>query len=256
MSTWRPEQYLKFKDERSQPFFDLLALVKPVNAMRAVDLGCGSGELTRELHARLGAESTLGLDSSESMLEKAAAIVEPGLRFERASIEEYAPDRGSLDLVFSNAALHWVEDHPRLLERLASFLAPSGQIAVQMPSNQDHVSHVVAAEVAGEEPFKSALAGHVRVFPNLSLDAYARLLHRLGFAEQHVRMQVYPHRLGAKTDVIEWVKGTLLTDYQKRMPADLWPSYLERYRAALLPRLPDEQPFFYPFKRILFWAQK
>lgn len=255
MSDWSPAQYERFKDERSRPFFDLLALVQPREGMRVVDLGCGTGELTRAMHDRLGRAETLGVDSSEAMLAKAAAFGGGGLRFERGDIGTFPAD-ARYDLVFSNAALQWVDDHPRLLPRLAAILAPGGQLAVQIPANDDHPSHQIAREVAREAPFREALGGHERVLPNLTLDAYATLLHRLGFAEQTVRMNVYAHLLGSRDDVIEWVKGTLLTDYEKRLPPALWPAFLARYRERLLPELDDERPYFYPFKRTLFWGRR
>jgi trans-aconitate 2-methyltransferase len=59
---WEPEQYRRFRAERRQPFFDLLALVRPKSQMRVVDLGCGPGELTDELHRRLRARETVGID--------------------------------------------------------------------------------------------------------------------------------------------------------------------------------------------------
>src|SRR5262245_43458962 len=98
---WNPEQYNRFRAERSAPFFDLLALVRPIAGMRVIDLGCGTGELTRELHQRLGARETLGIDSSTAMLEKAAAHAGDGLSFARGDIGEFAPP-ASFDLVFSN----------------------------------------------------------------------------------------------------------------------------------------------------------
>jgi trans-aconitate 2-methyltransferase len=253
-SRWSPEQYERFKDERSKPFYDLVALVRPREGMRVVDLGCGTGELTRALHQSLKARETVGVDASESMLAKSAAFAGEGLRFERARIEDARLD-GPFDLVFSNAALQWVDDHPALLARLASMLSPGGQIAVQIPQNDDHPSHTVAAEVAREAPFAGALAGYTRTFPNLSLAAYATHLDALGFVDQDVSMRVYAHRLAGREEVVEWVKGTLLTDYERRLSADLWPRFLARYREKLFDALEDRRPLFYPFKRVLFWGQ-
>lgn len=253
MPDWSPAQYERFRDERSKPFFDLLALVRPREGMRVVDLGCGTGELTRQLHRTLGARETVGIDASEAMLGKSQAFAGDGLRFARSSIEAFRPD-GPLDLVFSNAALQWVPDHDALVARIASWLGPGGQLAVQIPSNDDHPAHTVAADVAREAPFRDALGGYVRVFPNLAITAYARLLERLGFEEQHVRMQVYVHRLASRDDVIEWVKGSLLTDYERRMPAELFARFLVRYREALHTVTDDERPYVYPFKRIHFWG--
>ena len=77
MSAWSPDQYDKFKAERAQPFQDLVALIDPRQHMRILDLGCGTGELTRSLHKQLLARETLGIDNSEAMLAKALAVVGP-----------------------------------------------------------------------------------------------------------------------------------------------------------------------------------
>jgi trans-aconitate 2-methyltransferase len=256
--SWNPDQYERFKAERKQPFADLLALVERHPHMRVLDLGCGTGELTRELHETLGARETIGVDNSETMLAKAKAFGGDGVRFERADIETFASQsplpasgervpkagEGPFDLIFSNAALHWVRDHHSLLTRLAGFLAPNGQIAIQMPANDDHPSHATAAEVArsfGIEP---------RHDPILPIDEYARLLYSLGFRRQNVRMQVFGHELESAESVIEWVKGTLLTDYEKRLGAR-YPQFLAEYSKSLLPRLGTAKPFFYTYKRVL-----
>src|SRR6266508_6376244 len=103
---WSPAQYERFKRERAQAFYDLLALLRPATSARVLDLGCGTGELTRELHEKLGARATLGIDSSAAMLEKAQAEPHAGLEFQKANILAFLPE-SSYDVVFSNAALHW-----------------------------------------------------------------------------------------------------------------------------------------------------
>lgn len=253
--TWNPNQYERFRDERSQPFYDLLALVRPRPGMRVVDLGCGTGELTLDLHRRLQARETLGVDSSAAMLAKSPAYAGDGLRFERCDVAKFTAPR-TYDLIFSNACLQWIAGHEELLRHLTDALDAGGQLAVQVPANHDHPSHALAHVVAGEAPFRDALNGYARSKPVLEPEEYALLLHRLGYVEQHVRLQVYGHHLASRDDVVEWVKGTLLTDYQRRLPADLWPRFLERYRERLLASLEDARPFFYPFKRILFWGKR
>jgi len=247
LSAWSPEQYEKFKSERQQPFRDLLALIEHRPRMRVVDFGCGTGELTRALHDHLQAEETLGIDSSETMLLKSASFGSELLRFERGYVEAFVTDR-PFDLVFSNAALHWIGDHPRLFARLAGFLAPHGQFAVQMPSNFDHPSHRVAAELA---PSFGLEARTPSVLPPAR---YAELLHTLGFARQHVRLQVYGHVLPSSADVVEWVKGTTLTDYQSRLEPAAFEAFLAQYRERLIAEIGDARPYFYAFKRVLLWA--
>jgi trans-aconitate 2-methyltransferase len=252
--SWDPVQYERFHDERARPFVDLLALVRPRPGMRVVDLGCGTGALTARLHRELGARETLGIDRSGAML--ARATPGEGLRFELGDVAGFAA-RGDYDLVFSNSALHWVADHAALFARLTAALRAEGQLAVQMPANFDHPSHVVAAEVAGEAPFRDALGGRPHEErPVMPAEEYALLLERLGYAEQHVRLQVYGHRLAARDEVVEWVKGSLLTDYQRRLPAELYEPFVTRYRERLLPRLADTAPYFFTFKRVLLWARR
>jgi trans-aconitate 2-methyltransferase len=247
MATWNPDQYLRFAAERKQPFLDLVALVEHRPAIRVLDLGCGTGEWTRELHDTLAAASTLGIDSSATMLEKARAFATDTLHFEKQRVEDFRPAE-RFDLVFSNAALHWIPDHEALFTRLISLIAAGGQLAVQMPANEEHPSHVTAALVAGE------LGVAPRVSDVLPVERYAELLHRLGARKQHVRLQIYGHLLPSSSDVVEWVKGSLLTDYQHRMPAALYERFLELYRERLLSAIGNVQPYFYTYKRALLVA--
>lgn len=250
---WNPEQYERFRRERAQPFHDLLGLVEPRPGLRVVDLGCGTGDLTALLHRTLAAARTVGVDSSSSML--ASAPAEPGLSFVCEDIARFAPST-PVDLVFSNAALHWLPDHPALLRRLTSFLDAGGQLAVQVPMNDEHPSHEVAFEVARAPEFRAALQGFVRRPPLLEPERYAAWLHRLGYARQVVRLQVYGHLLESREQVVEWVRGALLTDYQKRLQPALWERFLRRYRELLLPQLADERPYLYTYPRLFLWAAR
>jgi trans-aconitate 2-methyltransferase len=245
--SWDVDQYERFKNERAQPFRDLAALIEPRPNMRIIDLGCGTGELTRELHEQLSASETLGIDSSESMLQKAAPS--STLHFQLGDIASFTTDH-PFDVVFSNAALHWIPDHEQLFTRLMSLLAPNGQLAIQMPANHDHPSHRIAAEVAtsfGVEP---------RTVNILTPESYATLLHRLGFVRQHVRLQVYGHVLPSTADVVEWTKGSTLTPYREALSTDRYAEFLIEYADRLVVALGNSSPYFYTFKRMLLWAQK
>ncbi|HEX9982448.1 MAG TPA: methyltransferase domain-containing protein, partial [Thermoanaerobaculia bacterium] len=192
------------------------------------------------------AAQTLGIDDSAAMLARAAAAAGETLQFAKADIASFAPDE-TYDLLFSNAALHWVADHEQLLARLRGMLAPGGQLAIQMPANDDHPSHSVAAVLA----VKHGATAHPDFL--LPVERYATLLHELGFTRQHVRLQVYGHLLPSTADVVEWVRGALLTDYEARL-GERFGAFLEDYRTELPRVLGDERPFFYTYKRVLIWA--
>lgn len=251
---WNPDQYGRFRGERAAPFHDLLALVEPSKAPRVLDLGCGTGELTRLAHEKLGARETIGVDASPAMLERAAAQAGGGLSFEQGDLATFA--KGGFDVVLSNAAVHWVPDHASLLPRLLALVAPGGQLAIQAPANDHHASHAVAREVAREPELAKALAGWVRESPILEPEAYAGILFRHGFGRQRVRFEVYAHPLASREDVVEWVRGTTLTDYEKRLDAPAYERFLARYRERLLATLPDERPFLYTYRRLFVWARR
>ncbi|HVB91735.1 MAG TPA: methyltransferase domain-containing protein [Acidimicrobiales bacterium] len=255
---WNPEQYEKFRSERQQPFNDLLLLCQPVPGGRVVDLGCGTGDLTRILHQDLLAASTVGIDSSESMLTRATDSHPnvPGLTFELGDITTWLGD--GLNLVFANASLQWVDDHLNLLARMRTALGPGGQIAFQVPANYRHPSHVLARQVANEPPFVDVLDGDMpedRGRYVLSPEIYADLLYELGAQNQVVRMEVYGHELASTDEVVQWVMGTLLTPYRTRLSPDLFDAFIERYRERLIEELGEREPYFYGYRRILCWAR-
>ena len=70
-----------------------------------------------------------------------------------------------------------------------------------------------------------------------------------------VRLQVYGHLLESTAEVVEWVRGTTLTRFFKRLPPELHEPFVDAYRHALLALLGEHTPYFYPFKRILMWGR-
>lgn len=255
---WDPDQYEKFKAQRAEPFWDLARLIQtslPVATM--VDLGCGTGELTAALADQLAVTHCVGIDNSAAMLDRSAELVTDRTTFAVGDITTWTSDADH-DLVFANASLQWVPDHAEVLARWAAALRPSGQLAVQVPANSDHPSHLVSARVAMREPYFSAMGGEPPADPVaahvLAPERYATILHQLGFAEQQVRLQVYGHLMPSTSAVVEWVRGTSLTRFFKRLPDEMHEPFVDAVREELLAEVGDQSPYFYPFKRILMWA--
>jgi trans-aconitate 2-methyltransferase len=252
--TWDPTTYHRFQAERRQPFDDLLALVAPVPGGRVVDLGCGSGELTAELHRHVGAVETVGVDTSTNMLEKARSYAGDGLRFELGDLGEWTA-AAPVDVVFANASLQWVPDHPALIERLRDQITVDGQLAVQVPANFAHPTHTIADRI-GQEFGMDPVARFEAI---LEPEEYAELLDSSGFEQIHARMQVYVHRLPDTASVVEWVKGTLLTQYRRDLGEDRYDEFMDRYRRELLAALGDPDgtaPYTFLFRRILFRGRR
>ncbi len=252
---WNPTQYNRYRGERMQPFFDLVALIEPKDSMRAIDLGCGTGELTAMLAERLPGATVEGIDSSPAMLKQAEPRKSERVHFRLQDIADFV-DASAYDLVFSNAALQWVPDNEALVGRILATLPPGGQIAVQVPRNEDHASHRLAAEVASDAPYRNLLGGYIRESHVLPLERYAELLYQHGCRRQVCFEKIYGHELPSSDDVVEWEKGTSLAAYLNRLEEPARASFLADYRRRLIAEIGDRRPYFYPFRRLLFWGIK
>lgn len=257
---WDPEQYRRFAAERAQPFHDLLALIERGPLRHAVDLGCGPGELTALAAEHLGVDDMLGIDNSPAMLAKTREHESQHVRFEFGDIGEWT-SAGDVDLVIAAASMHWLPDHAGLMKRWTAALGPGGQLAIQVPANANGATHVVACELAERAPYVDLFGAEgpppdpVQAYV-LEPEAYAQILYDLGFARQHVRLQVYPHVLPSTRHVVEWVRGTTLTRFEKVLPSDAYASFVADYERELLRVLGHHEPHFFAFRRILMWARQ
>jgi trans-aconitate 2-methyltransferase len=245
---WNPQQYDKFRAAREQPFDDVAALLATDGVARVVDLGCGPGSLTRKLAERFGGAEIVGLDSSAAMLDKARELGAPRLSWVQAPIEAFADGGavdGTFDVIFSNAALHWVPDHAALVAKLVARLSPRGQLAVQLPSDDYSSARTIFADVAG---WRYQMG-------TLDIGAYAELLFAARLEEITVFEKIYPHVLADADAVLEWARGTALLPYLERLPPAQHAPYLEEVRRRLHARYP-ERPVFFPFRRTIFYGRR
>jgi len=237
---WDANQYLRFEDERTRPSLDLIQRVRLEDPRRCIDLGCGPGNSTELVAARYPDAAVEGLDSSPDMLDKARKRL-PHLSFTLADLAQWSAD-GRYDLVFANAALQWIPDHPALFGRLARALAAGGVLAVQMPNNLAEPSHVAMDEVAAAGPWAARLA-NARA-SKAEIGAFGDYRRWLMAAGCHVDIwqTTYVHALAGHEAIVEWFKSTGLKPYIDPLGPDERAAYLARYRdkiAAAYPVEPD-----------------
>ncbi len=255
---WDPAVYLHYADERLRPALDLLARVPPIGTQmaapaRVVDLGCGAGNVTAILQRRFPAAAVLGVDGSAPMLAKARASV-PGCAFVEADIAAWRPDAAP-ELIFSNAALHWLGGHATLFPGLLGRLAPGGVLAVQMPAMHDAPFRALQYDVAAHGPWASLLAGVASAPPILTAAAYWDLL-RPRCAALDMWETTYLHALQGEDAVAQWASGSSLRPFLDPLPTGLREDFLRAYRAALephYPRRPDGSTLL-PFRRLFMVA--
>lgn len=253
MTSWDPAQYAQFSDQRAQPFFDLLARVRPASPPRTVvDLGCGPGELTATLQQRWPGAQVTGIDSSPDMIEKARRL--PHVQFELGNLAEWT---GQPDVLVSNAALQWVPEHRELLLRWAGQLPTGGWLAFQVPGNFGAPSHVLMRELADSFRWAAQLGGVLRDALQVSEPVdYARLLHAQGL-QTEAWETTYLHALGGEDPVLEWVRGTGLRPVLDRLDASDRQEFESEYRQRLRLAYPREGVLtWFPFRRIFCVGHK
>ena len=172
---WNAGVYLTFSAQRSRPAMELLGRIFFSAAPDfIVDLGCGPGNSTDILHQRWPDTRILGVDNSEEMLQRARRDRIPA-EFELADIATWRPKQQP-SIIFSNAALQWLDNHQTLLPQLISYLPQGGVLAVQMPRNFDAPSHVLLREVATNGPWASYTKNAIRYDPVATPEVYYDLL--------------------------------------------------------------------------------
>lgn len=258
---WDPAQYGRFGDERMQAAIDLMARVDHPVPSRVVDLGCGRGEAARMMAARWTGAAVTGIDTSAEMLEDAAAVPSR-VRWVRGDVTGWRPD-SPVDVIFSNAALHWITDHDPLLVRLAAALAPGGVLAVQMPLAWSQPTHRLIREVLANCPPDGSPVGSDELRRRLARPPVADAAHYYALLAPHlaavdVWVTTYHHVLTGPEPVFEWVAGSALRPVLRDLSAAEQDRFVPEYRrllAAAYPRLATGDTLL-PFSRLFIVARR
>lgn len=252
MTAWDPGLYDRYGGERTRPALDLIGALR--GEPRDIwDLGCGTGAITSILAERWPQARVRGLDSSADMLREARPIA--GIEWIQGRIEDWAPDR-PVDLIFSNAALQWVDGHEELIPRLAGHLAPGGTLAIQMPRNFGEPSHTLLADTARSERWRASVGHVVRDSPVAPPAHYLRLLRGL-VADVDIWETTYLQVLRGPDPVLEWTRATGARPYLAAAgdrSEEFLADYRDRLRTAYPPE-PDGTTVF-PFRRLFIVARR
>ena len=253
-SDWNPSSYMKFMAERTRAAGDLLARVPLASARLVHDLGCGPGNSSELLTRRFPEAELIGVDTSEAMLAH-ARLRAPEARFFRRDIAGWTPETPP-DLIFCNAALHFLPDHHKLVPRLAAFLAPGGVFAAQMPSTANESSHALMRMVAAEGPWSSRLVPVAKTQPLIAaIDDYYEWLQPLASAVE-LWMTTYVYLFDSADDVADFFAGSALQPFLERLSDDERCAFMSRYREGLREAYPAQSDgkVLLPYPRLFMVA--
>jgi len=252
--SWNPDQYHLYSNHRLRPALDLLSQVSLTSPMTIYDLGCGTGNVTALLSQRWNNAIVVGVDSSGEMLS-VARKEHPALEWLQAEISDFSPaSKGNL--LFSNAALHWLDDHEALFPKLLGNLRAGGVLAVQMPNNFNAPSHQTLYDLAQSDKWLDRLGHLVRPAPVHNIDWYYDLLSPL-VESLNIWETTYFQVLDGKNAVLEWTRGTALRPFLAALGGDDINDFEQEYAELLLAAYPQREDgaTLYPFSRLFIVAQ-
>ena len=249
---WDPKQYNKYFKQRNRPAIELIEKIPQNTYNSVIDLGCGDGAITKTLQDKYNPTNIIGLDSSASMLKKAKEM-NSNITWQLESINDF---KNNFDLIFSNAALQWVDNHEALFEKL--ILATNISLAIQMPNNFNAPSHVLLRETITENPeFKEKLTTTIRNAPVLDKNSYYGLLcKKMSYID--IWETEYLQQLSGANPVLEWVRGTALTPIRAKLSQEEYTEFEHIYNKKLLKAYKPaiNGITLFPFSRIFIIASK
>ncbi|KAJ3234282.1 hypothetical protein HDU78_005919 [Chytriomyces hyalinus] len=252
---WAPSQYLRFGSERLRPGLDLLAQARATlsssPSSQIADLGCGPGNLTPFINESFpNAHLIQCIDTSPQMLEKARqsdhelGIASNTIQYIQADFETFSPGAESLDLLFSNAALHWVsfDVHTRLLPRFMTFLKPGGVLAFQIPDTRAQPSHLLMIEAAHALGLQDRIKSTRWVTCEKDPHEYYRLLSPLA-SSVNLWHSNYTFAMEGENPVADFTASTGLGPYVDALggvESEDGKRYIAKYRELIAKAYPKE----------------
>lgn len=295
MFVWNPSVYTKFSLERLRPGLDLMARL-PLRSQspsrqqelpqekvllataaeghgdirQVVDLGCGTGSLTAILDARYNGSSAtdaaaattaiVGIDGSVDMIETCKRnFANSGIQFLRQDIESFATDADAprVDVIYSNAALHWIPNHPIIFPQLLQRLNTNGSmLAVQMPNNFAAPSHTSIRSALAQLSFSEHEIRTMMPASVMSPNDYYEILSKCQVKNIDIWETEYLHVLSGEDPVFHWTSGSALLPVKSHLKEEQWDQFCNIYKELLRNAYPKQSngATLFSFRRLFVVA--
>jgi len=236
----------------------LIAELEFKGGERILDLGCGDGALTAELAKFVPDGFVLGIDASESMIATARKDnAGANLRFELLDIDAIDFE-SEFDLVFSNAMLHWVKDHRRLLRNVFKALKNRGTSRFQFAGDGNCSNLIrILRKVTSAKEYAAYFCEFDWPWYMPAVDEYRALLDEVTFAEKRVWSEKADKHFESTEAMIKWIDQPSLVPFLGHVAEN----DRQRFRDAVVERMIKETlqgdgTYFETFRRINVLARK
>jgi trans-aconitate methyltransferase len=202
---------------------------------RVVDAGCGSGRLTAALTERLPHGHVVALDRSWNMLQVARTNLRPAfgrrVSFVQASLP-HLPMAAAVDVVFSTATFHWIDDHATLFASIFAALAPGGRLHAQCGGGPNlAAAHALAEQVMRRPAFAPHFDGWTGVWQFASAEDTAARLLAAGFTAIDAWLEEAPTTLATADDYKAFVTTVIYHPHLARLPQTLHAAFIDEVTA-------------------------
>jgi trans-aconitate 2-methyltransferase len=222
MTEWNARAYARLSNPM-QTWGEAIVAQLPLRGDEtALDLGCGDGRLTEFLLRRVPRGHVIAVDRSANMLQAARQRLGPEfdgrVSYVQKSLEQIEYDR-SVDLAFSNAAFHWIKDHPRLFAAIFNALKPGGWLVAQCGGGPN-IARVRGrlARLMTSDPFRQFFGDWTGPWEFVSPELTAERLKQAGFVDVETSTFEAPVQLGSRQETYDYFENVILGSHLERIP--------------------------------------
>ncbi len=245
---WDAQDYRKSSSSQQRWAQELMGKLSLSGTERILDIGCGDGKVTFELSRLVPYGSVIGIDNSEDMIILAQRIYPPdkfsNLRFQVKDARELE-FKDEFDIIFSNAALHWIVNHRPVLIGMSKSLRPSGRVLLQMGGRGNACELIYVIErIITHTRWNQYFTGFSFLYRFYGPEEYSIWLKDAGLEAKRIELIPKDMTHLGKEEFASWIRTTWLP-YIQRIPKDIRFEFIDQIVEEYIKEHPIDNGFIH-----------